>query len=77
MYIFTIVLCVPLKYIYIYSPGHTLGDLSISVIERSRKNNHPYKSSENITTLTDLTHSVMKWSDRINSQRIGEDIVIY
>ena len=25
------------------SPGHTLGDLSISVIERSRKNNHPYR----------------------------------
>ena len=25
------------------SPGHTLGDLSITVIERSRRNNHPYR----------------------------------
>ena len=25
------------------SPGHTLGDLSITVIEKSKRNNHPYR----------------------------------
>ena len=25
------------------SPGHTLGDLAITVIEKSKRNNHPYR----------------------------------
>ena len=53
------------------SPGHTLGDLLIPVIERSRKTTTHTEYKERSTKSTDLTHIQWHEQTEIKSSREG------
>ena len=53
-------------------PGHTLADLTVTVLEQSKRNNDPYRKQSRNTTLTDSIPSTKGSIDRANKYEEGE-----